>query len=137
MSSLPAVKTVVMVKELIAALEKTRDKELRDSRAAMSEYKAARLAYVRSVKTHLKEKLASLTPDFEPPPRRRGRGGDLAEWIVDGLPEEPVYPNDEKCIRSKYDGLIAQLRLSAEPKVRLSPEDFQRFMAGDASACRC
>ena len=135
-TSLPSIKTAVLVKDLISALEKLRDDEVKAAKVAMSAYKAKREEYMKAVKAHLRERASMLTADFEPPKARWGRR-DIADWITDGMPSQPEYPNDEKCVRAKYDGLIAQLRLSSEPKVRLSPEDFRRFMAGDASACPC
>ncbi len=132
---LPSIKTAVMVKDLIASIERIRDAELKEAKVAEATYKTQRAAYLKRVREHLRAKAALIVADFVPP--NVGYRSGMKDWVVSGFPEKPVYPNDAKCIRAKYDTLIAQLRLSAEPKVRLSPEDFGKFMAGDASACPC
>lgn len=134
---LPQIKTAVLVKDLIAAIERTRDVELKANREEHREYKVLYARYVKEVRAKLRERLTQITSDFEIPQRRYGRGTSISDWLTKDLPEHPANPNSEDCVRSKYDGLIAQLKLSTEPKVRLSPEDFRKFMAGDSSACVC
>lgn len=133
---LPQIKTAVLVKDLVAAIERVRDAELKQNKLDLQAYETKRIEYVRKVKTHVAARLDKLTPDFRPK-TRRFRSADVAEWLVEGLPEEPVSPTSEKCIRSKYDALISQLKMTSEDKVRLSPEDFRKFMTGDSSACAC
>jgi len=133
----PAVKTLVLVTDLVKAIERVRDDEVKALREKLVKYKAERAAYVKTIREHVKSKLAQIGPDFSVPKTRRWGTRDLGEWLTEGLGEEPVYPGDEKCIRQKYDGLIAQLKMSAEPKVRLYPDDYRKFMLGDSSACVC
>lgn len=136
--SLPKLKTAVLVVDLIKAIERKRDVEVAKHRVDVAEYKTKRAEYVKQVKGLLRTKLQQLTPTFDlPKPRERWRARDVSNWLTEDLPESPAHPGDEQCIRSKYDQLIAQLKISADPKIRLSPEDFAKFMVGDASACPC
>jgi hypothetical protein len=136
-TQLPRIKTAVLVVDLIEAIERVRDAEVKTVQAETATYVKKRLDYLRAVKKHLRAKSDAIAvrADFRFGVRTRWR--DVEDWAVQDLPQAPAAPSDEKCVRQKYDGLIAQLRLSTEPKVRLSPEDFQKFMRGDASACAC
>jgi hypothetical protein len=134
---LPIVRTTVLVADLIKALERVRDAEAAEAKAAEIEYKKARGQWAERVRTHLRKKLEAVSRNFEVPQKRGNWTRDVGEWIAEGCPDEPARPNDVQCIRAKYDGLIHQLKLSADTKIKLLPEDFSRFMAGDASACRC
>ena len=135
---LPQIKTAVLVKDLIAAIERRRDVELKADAAETAAYPAKMTKYIKEVKAHLRSCADQLTVDFKPP---RGRWGhrDFDDWVKEEMPDAPSAPSPKSaaCIRAKYDNLVVQLKMSAEPKVRLSVEDFRKFMTGDAEACVC
>lgn len=57
--------------------------------------------------------------------------------MCEGLAEQPETPTTDDSIRTNYEMLIAQLRLSAEPTVKLDAENFAKFMVGNGTACVC
>lgn len=134
---LPQVKTVVLVKDLVKAIERVRDAEISDAIKSTAAYQVAHSAWRRDVKARLRAKLADIDGFLATSPSRKYGRNSIEDYLTDDLPEAPSAPNDIKCIRGKYDTLIAQLNLSPEPKVRLGAEDFRKFMTGDASACVC
>ncbi len=132
---LPNLKTAVLVKDLIAAIERTRDKELKAVTVEISAYPAKRRAYLSALRKHVLGRAKAIDDSFDQS-ERRSSWFDLGNWLERGAPERPTKPRAD-CVATKYDVLISQLRLSTEPKVRLSPEDFRKFMQGDESACVC
>lgn len=134
--SLPKVKTVVLVKDLIAAIERERDAAVAENRKRRAEALREAAQYPKLARAFVKSKLAEMSkPGFVLPECRYG--DSLEKFLERGRPEPPEKPRADANISVKYDRLIQQLRLSVEPKVRLSPEDFANFMQGNSAACVC
>ena len=153
--ALPRLKTAVFVKDLVRAIERQRDREIEDAKSAETKFEKDMAAYHVAFEKHVRDraeaiqklvaaKVTQVKPGFDFPKRRHGYEFDSAfDWLLDGaksdvpMPTKPHKPSGVKCAATKYDSLIAQLKLSAEEKIRLTPEDFAKFMAGDSAACAC
>lgn len=68
---LPTIKTVVRVNELIAAIERKRDSEIREARASQIQYKKDHEVWLKSVREHLTQKLKKITSGFKVPSNGR------------------------------------------------------------------